>query len=90
MKNSESSYDYTGIVGVTLSALFMFLFVWFIRSLPPSESSGPTPAESAQYEDYKSDQQLNENAEQEACIDRMDRDVERYGEQVIDTYDCTK
>jgi len=87
--NVESSENYKIVVGMVLAGLSIFLFVWFIRSLPqPSNGSSTTPAEAAQYERYKSEQQLNANSEQEACTDRMQRDVERYGEQVIDTYDC--
>ncbi len=88
MKSSENS---TAVIGIVLTVLFIFLFVWFIRALPmPSEGNSVTPEEAAQYEEYESEQQLNANSEQEACIDRMERDVERYGEWVIDTYDCTK
>ena len=85
----KSSENFTAVVGVTLTVLAIFLFVWFIRSLPmPKENNSLTPEESAQYEEYKSEQRLNQNAEQEACIERMERDVERYGQWVIDTYDC--
>lgn len=92
MKNNiKSSENLTAVIGIILTVLFIFLFVWFMQSLPmPTEDNNPTPEEAAQYEEYKSEQMLNENAEQEACIDQMERDVERYGEWVIDTYDCTK
>lgn len=92
MKHSvESSNNSTAVIGIALTVLFMFLFVWFIRSLPPSSGeSSATPQEAAQYEEYKSDQLLNENAEQEACMDQEARDVERYGEGAADTYNCTK
>jgi len=92
MKDSvKSSENLTAVIGITLTVLFIILFVWFMQSLPmPTEDNNPTPEEAAQYEEYKSEQQLNANDEQEACMDRMARDVERYGEQVIDTYDCTK
>ncbi len=92
MKHSvESSENHKIIIGMVLTALSIFLFVWFIRSLPPpSTGDSATPQEEAQYQEYKSEQQLNANSEQEACTDRMQRDVERYGEQVIDTYDCTQ
>mgnify|MGYP001054261898 CR=1 FL=1 len=92
MKNSDkSSENLTAVVGIALTILAIFLFVWFMRSLPtPAQDNKPTAEESAQYEEYKSEQQLNANGEQEACRDQMARDVERYGEQVIDTYDCTK
>ena len=90
-QSTESSENYKIVIGMALAALSIFLFVWFMRSLPqPSQESSPTPAEAAQYERYESDQSLNANSEQEACTDRMQRDVERYGEQVIDTYDCTQ
>lgn len=92
MKHSvKSSENSTAVIGITLTVLFIVLFVWFIRSLPqPSENSSATPEEAAQYEDYKSEQQLNANNKQEACMDQMARDVERYGERAADTYDCTK
>lgn len=92
MKSSDkSSENLTAVVGVVLTILAIFLFVWFMRSLPmPSQDNKPTAEESAQYEEYRSEQQLNANDEQEACTDRMQRDVERYGEQVIDTYDCSQ
>lgn len=86
----KSSENLTAVIGVVLTVLFIFLLIWGIRSLPmPSEESSMTSEEATQYEEYRSEQLLNENAEQEACIDQMERDVERYGEQVIDTYDCT-
>lgn len=89
--NTKSSGNVNSIAGVALSVLFIFLFVWFVRSLSaPSQDNAPTTEEEAQYEEYESEQRLDENAEQEACIDQMDRDVERYGEQVIDTYDCSQ
>ena len=87
--NAKLSDNLTAVVGIALSVLFIFLFVYFIRSLPaPSQDNKPTAEEAVRYEEYKSEQLLNENAEQEACIDQMARDVERYGEGVIDTYDC--
>lgn len=92
MENStKSSENLTAVVGIILTILSIFLFVWFIRSLPmPTQDNKPTPEETTRYEEYKSEQQLDASAEQEACIDQMERDVERYGESVIDTYDCTK
>lgn len=95
MKNStESSLDFDAIwtwLGGILLLLSPFIILWLIgTSSPPSEENNMTPQEAAQYEDYKSDQLLNANAEQEACMDQMARDVERYGESVIDTYDCSQ
>lgn len=88
---TESSENLTAVVGVVLSALSIFLFVWFIRSLPPSsENSSPTPEEATQYEEYESEQQLYENGAQEACIEQEERDIERYGARVTDTYNCTE
>lgn len=91
--NSESSLDLETIwawVGGILLLLSPFIFIWLIGTSSSSQESEMTPQESAQYEDYKSDQILNENGAQEACIDRMDRDVKRYGEGVIGTYDCSQ
>lgn len=86
----EYSENFKGVVGFSLSMLAIFLFVWFMRSLPPAKlDNSLTPDEAAQYERYKTDQQLNANAENEACMDRMARDVERYGERVADSYNCT-
>lgn len=90
-QSTELSDNLRALIGISLTASFIFLFVWFIRSLPtPVQDNKPTSEEAARYEEYKSEQLLNENAEQEACIDRMERDVERYGKQVIDTYDCSR
>lgn len=90
-RTAETSENFTAIVGIALTVLFAFLFVWFIQSLPmPTGDNSPTAEEAARYEEYKSEQLLNENAEQEACINQMERDVERYGESAVDTYDCTK
>lgn len=87
----ESSENYKIVIGIVLTALAIFLFVWFMRSLPlPSGESSATPAEAAQYERYQSEQSLNANNEQEACMDQEARDVERYGEQVAGMYDCTR
>lgn len=89
--NVKSSENLTAVIGIILTVLFIFLFVWFMQSLPmPTEDNKSTTEETTRYEEYKSEQQLDANAEQEACIERMERDVERYGERVIDTYDCTK
>ena len=89
--NAEQSKNTKAIIGVILTALFIFLLVWFVQSLPISnEDNGPTVEEAARYEEYKSEQLLNENDEQEACMDKMATDVERYGEQIIDTYDCSR
>lgn len=90
-QNVKSTENTTAVVGVALTILAIFLMIWFIRSLPtPTQDNKPTSEESARYEEYKSEQQLNANAEQEACRDQMERDVARYGKQVIDTYDCTR
>lgn len=90
-QNNKSSENFTAVIGIAFTILFIFLLVWFMRSLPmPAQDNKPTAEEAARYEDYKSEQQLNSNGKQEACRDQMDRDVERYGEQVIDTYDCSQ
>lgn len=99
MKSSDESLkdSVNTIAMVILGILFLLsplIIIWLINTSPPSSTeSSVTPAEAAQYEEYesyKSEQLLDENAEQEACIDQMDRDVERYGEWVMDTYDCAK
>ena len=94
MKSGDGSLeDFANTIGmIIVGVLFLlspFIIIWLINtSSPSSDESSMTPQEAAQYEDYESEQMLNENGEQEACIDQMDRDVERYGEWVIDTYDC--
>ncbi len=92
MKHSvESPENSTAIIGITLSVLFIVIFVWFIRSLPmSSKNSSATSEEAARYEEYKSEQLIDENDEQEACIGQEERDIERYGEWTAGTYDCTK
>lgn len=97
MKRSdvESSWSFAGVVGIVLTILSPFIIIWILGAIlpPPSEDSGLTPREAVQreeYESYKAEERAEKNGAQEACIDQMERDVERYGEQVIDTYDCTK
>jgi hypothetical protein len=82
----QSAFDYDALgawMGVIIFiGIPILMYIWFVPS-NASESD-----EASRYENYKSEQVLNENGAQEACIDDMDRDVERYGEWVVDTYDC--
>ena len=79
------------IIAGVLFLLSPLIIIWLSdMSSSSSEESGMTSQEAAQYEDYKSDQMLNENRAQEACMDQEARDVERYGEWVTETYNCSQ
>lgn len=90
MKSSDEPLgDTANTIAMIIVGVLFLLLPFIIMSLPSSESSGGTSEESARYEEYRSEQLQSEYNELEACIDQMDRDVERYGEWVINTYDCT-
>lgn len=90
--NAESSIDLDMLwtwVGGILLLLSPFIVMWLIGTTSSSgDSESMTQQEAAQYEEYRSEQLQNEHGAHEACIDQMTQDVERYGEWVIDTYDC--
>lgn len=83
----KSTFDYEmlggWITGVVVVGFFVFLFAW-----GSSNSDTSVDRETQMREEYETEQMLNANNEREACIDEMERDVRRYGEWVVDTYDC--
>ena len=85
-KQSTFDYDTLGAwIGIIIFiGIPILMYIWYTASNTPQSD------EASRYQEYKSEQMLNENAEQEACIERMERDVERYGERAANTYDCTK
>lgn len=87
--HKQSSFDYDtlgAIIGVIVFiGIPIVMFLWYQNS---GDNSTTNSSETQEYSDWKAEQRANENAEKEACIERMERDVERYGERVIDTYDC--
>lgn len=87
--NSSSTSDWTvgGVIGVIIVILVpVILIIWANNSSAPASTD--TTETYMEYDEWKAEQRANENAEQEACIERMERDVERYGESVIETYNC--
>lgn len=97
MKDSgKTSENIRAAIAIVLGILFYVVvigaIIWCIFS--PSKNSQNneplTPEEQSEYDDYKDTQDDSSDGAEEACMDQMDRDVERYGEWVANTYDCTK
>lgn len=80
------------VLGILFNAVVIGAFIWFLSSTSKSSQNNesPTPEEQSEYDNYKDTQDDSSDGAQEACMDQMDRDVERYGEWVVNTYDCTK